>query len=794
MIIKNAIRSRWRNKKLAFVSAIFLLCSVIFFCSLVLYKEYSLANTTPLTTYQPIQFIESANGADIEATFTANSNNLGIVALKTLRVNDPKSTLSVVISSDNWKFTNNYNPYLFTEHQVYNFGTPLIKDSKGQIISIKMSSTGNNIRDILAYSDVNFPPVIKYVFSIDSLFTSPTTTLDFLKNKILSLCDLLTMREIAICFIVALIATLPFIIDKKFQLSYSMLVSKPKFKQFSMLASLIIAISIISFQLKPVLDSGYYFDDLTNSQISGILHFERQNIWQYTVSRFITLTNNLGRIHPGLYLYYYFYVFNTLSAYKISIVILNIIVVMLFSHYLFSLFNSRKIGILSLLLIPLSFQMREYHDAITSYNGLLQIILILLFFSLQLYVWYRKKMQLRFYVGSVVAYTVCFMNFYEFAYLLYPAVLITDYNYSKSIRKSILATYPFGLISSVFIFLSFIVPHITKSSYEGIVINLNLELIALTYSKQLIASFPLTSIFAQNFLIQPFQPIELGMSLLFFLACFFTILKLDSNYQKIQIMTYLGLVFLCIPALPISLSSRYQSELIWGQGYLPVYAQYFGATLLLMSLVILVIRYFKNKTQLITVSFIVSLILSCTFLLTYQHNVFMVGKINTYWKYPMELIRKSIRAGILDEITSDQVIITETPGPWVSKNFFFTVRNKEYNIFEIDSQAGKLAPSHSSTHYFQYQPFGSKNGLVVLGEIQTVLMNEKNTRQIYCSKNIKLYVLNEDSSKKYITYHLCPQNNQSEPNAVTYLASPGISFIPLQDKQSFDMSSVYLHD
>lgn len=46
----------------------------------------------------------------------------------------------------------------------------------------------------------------------------------------------------------------------------------------------------------------------------------------------------------------------------------------------------------------------------------------------------------------------------------------------------------------------------------------------------------------------------------------------------------IGFVLCVIPAFIIALSSRYQSELIMGIGYLPVYLQYFGAVCCITSI------------------------------------------------------------------------------------------------------------------------------------------------------------------------------------------------------------------
>ena len=57
----------------------------------------------------------------------------------------------------------------------------------------------------------------------------------------------------------------------------------------------------------------------------------------------------------------------------------------------------------------------------------------------------------------------------------------------------------------------------------------------------------------------------------------------DPSARRWVLLIQLGLLLALLPAVPIAVSAHYQAEIAFGKGYLPVYIQYYGVSLLLAS-------------------------------------------------------------------------------------------------------------------------------------------------------------------------------------------------------------------
>ena len=123
----------------------------------------------------------------------------------------------------------------------------------------------------------------------------------------------------------------------------------PKYKPETYgLFALILIFTVLS--LIPLLQSGYFNDDVLNSQVRGIINLDNWSLLDFTTHYFKGWIANQGRFYPlAWYLYVVFYYIDSLFIYKVCILVFICIDIIVFSAFL-----KRLIPILILYSYPLS--------------------------------------------------------------------------------------------------------------------------------------------------------------------------------------------------------------------------------------------------------------------------------------------------------------------------------------------------------------------------------------------------------------------------------------------------------
>lgn len=124
-------------------------------------------------------------------------------------------------------------------------------------------------------------------------------------------------------------------------------------------AALFLSITVLS----PLLNSGYIYDDNVNSMIRGILSYQGNTISQLFFDEIYTTFLPMGRFYPlAVYAYLIDFLVTDVFLYKLIILISVLITLLLFGYFVYLLTKSKALVVLSLLVIPISFQFRLYHD------------------------------------------------------------------------------------------------------------------------------------------------------------------------------------------------------------------------------------------------------------------------------------------------------------------------------------------------------------------------------------------------------------------------------------------------
>ena len=113
-----------------------------------------------------------------------------------------------------------------------------------------------------------------------------------------------------------------------------------------------------------------------------------------------------------------------------------------------------------------------------------------------------------------------------------------------------------------------------------------------------------------------------------------------------------GLLLWLLPGLVISLSSKYQQDLVPGLAYIPVLFSYFGMGIVLYELLVLIGRGFKPRMLRLLLGGAGCMIL----LLTLQDNRHVSGMLDDWFLYPRKAGEEALQAGILGDHAAGTVI------------------------------------------------------------------------------------------------------------------------------------------
>ena len=257
---------------------------------------------------------------------------------------------------------------------------------------------------------------------------------------------------------------------------------------------LILAVTVLS--LKPLLHSGFYWDDAVNSTAYLFEKFDDLSLIQ-NVLIFMRKYLELGRINILSCYYYFLFYIENVSVYKAVIIALICADVLLFGLVVREACGSRKISWFSMLMIPALIQFRAYQDPVTGFYGLMQVILIELLLTVYFLLRFLHTARKRYFIFSMIPFLIGLLTYevcFPFILMIPLIVLLETRDWRKSIRLSI----PYGAVVLLLLGLIFIVrmQFARDSTYAGVAFSPDPGLILQTYGYQVFAGLPLSFYFA----------------------------------------------------------------------------------------------------------------------------------------------------------------------------------------------------------------------------------------------------------------------------------------------------------
>lgn len=473
------------------------------------------------------------------------------------------------------------------------------------------------------------------------------------------------------------------------RLSICPIIFQGKLPAFTPKIRLLIGLGFVGVSLIPLLSSGFCWDDAFFSVRIPAMRVTGDSIWQRTWNE-ILIYVKMGRINPfATFQFMTFYLLPNAVVYKIYIVLLTLTGCWIFYKFMLQWSKNERLALGGLLIVPLCIQLRLYHDPMTGYYGLMQMMFCELFASLFFFSKFLEDGKARERRLSLLFFAIGLMS-YEMFYPLLLFYPLTAWLQRGSLRKGLRDSQPFILFEVVLLAASMglrlsYVPE--GEAYSGTAFSLDPAKILRTWGRQTLGAFPLnyqlmTEDAALAKKLIPRSQL-FGSSLGQFIAsmrlqdwlclglagcCGLSVLHPNSGVgadrKEASAKTaterwgvpLFALLLVVLPGMTIAVSEKYQEQLTDGLAYIPVYFEYFGAALLIIWLAELFRQRFSTEAGRRGFCAVCLSLFSVIYLVNMQNNRRMVELLNETFLYPRQTGEVAVQAGILGD--SDATLVS----------------------------------------------------------------------------------------------------------------------------------------
>ena len=459
---------------------------------------------------------------------------------------------------------------------------------------------------------------------------------------------------------------------------------------------------LVAITLLPMLASGFYGDDGAGSLVTArLLAMKGETLLGHMTTSVLGWITSIGRFFPlGAYGAVLFWLVNgnplVYKAILLSLVMLNAGLLYAFVR---RLTGSTGLSAVAVLAFSLALQFRFYHEPILSYTALLPIITALVLMSLIWFVAYLDSGRRRLLVVSVVAFSATLL-IYEVALpmcvlffalaLLYPSRRSPMDALRASWAFFAAATAAVGIVLALRLVLQF--QPKTAEQVSGYAINLSPVPVVLTVLKQMVAAVPLSQygsrmaasalgltfrqLYASPWVYLSAHPLATAAgAIVFFAVGLFVLLPLLASRDRIsapstRALLVVGLGFLVLPNLLISLAAKHQLGVGWGQGYLPAYMSAVGVALLVASCMEWVRGFNTTSRHSAAIAVFLALIIGFVGALNLDNNRITVEGQNRAQSYPARVVAKAASVGLLDPVPDGSWLLSNAETAWQVTDFY----------------------------------------------------------------------------------------------------------------------------
>jgi hypothetical protein len=318
--------------------------------------------------------------------------------------------------------------------------------------------------------------------------------------------------------------------------------------------------------------------------------------------------------------------------------------------------------------------------------------------------------------------------------------------------------------------------------YPGVIINIDIYNITIAFIKQTVSAFPLSYLIAKNFssplpniddVIRSFDIIAIIIASIFFFLSVFVLKYVQREISEEKItrldlrhLSIIGLLVLILPGILVSLSSKYQKELYWGVGYLPVYISYFGVAIIIICAIILILNNKIIYNKILIKIIIISMVISLTGALTYTSNENVIENLNQEWLYPRLIIEDALNDGLFKFVPDDSILLVDSSNPlWEQPSFYLMHSGVRLRSVESNGAMSKRYlsdflphatfisnnsginfihfPKSNNIFYLRYGSQSRCGGYALLGKIIDLVASNKSLNLV-TAKDVYIYVFQQN--------------------------------------------------
>tara|TARA_B110000483_G_scaffold232515_1_gene300189 strand:- start:1568 stop:3316 length:1749 start_codon:yes stop_codon:yes gene_type:complete len=539
--------------------------------------------------------------------------------------------------------------------------------------------------------------------------------------------------------------------------------------------NIFIIISSIYF-LFPLLQSGYVSDDAYNSLIKGSMLEKNQTFNKYVSDLNWGWLKNSGRLYPIEHFSqtFLFYFINNLFVFKIIKLIIILLSVYFFRLNVIVFSKSKFFGNLCVLILLIFFQFRQWHDPILGFAVLIPLICFFLFSSLYYFQIFLENNKKKYLFRSLILYLLLLLT-YEISYpliVLYIAIAFFKSNLFKDIYLKL--KFHYILLFLVIIITIYFRLNVGEKSYPSLDQNFLLTPFFKSFGIQIFSGlsfsyFPRLKI---NF-IENLQIADLYL-FVFFSIIFYLLNNLNTqkiNYQKIIQIFILGILIVLSQSFMVAISGH-KNDIInmgLGFGYLPVLLEYFGFSLIYLSILLMIFLRIEKKFIKNLFSIFFSLCLTLNGAINISNNNYVVHETNKFYKYPRDLLKKGLYNKTDNDIKQSTIIIRNWRFPHDINWFYSKHTNKLFCIIDFNKsinesdfswpsgcalkklnlEGNKIIFDDSEIIYsisYNFDDTGNQEGQLYYAKIDQIFIDEK-SKKIFELKSKELVIYNEKENK-----------------------------------------------
>ena len=517
--------------------------------------------------------------------------------------------------------------------------------------------------------------------------------------------------------------------------------------------------------LSPLLNSGFFSDDAYQSQIHGVLIERNTNLFLHTYNETKGWIMQ-GRIFPlSMFSFTIFYfLYENIFIYKLLNITTIALCCIFFYKNLYLITKNKNISFLSVIILLGSFQLRLWHDPIQGFHILLPLttlFFLISIFCLQKYLILNKKFYLKY---SFFSFIIMILH-YEVTYsliLIYPIIFFI---YKKKIAEAFKTLKNFIYFFVLIISITFLIRAYNYIFSKTVYSSIDLGNFIGTFKAfliQIFSSFPLSYLYRtqEKKIFNFVEYYDLVILIFLIILIFFNSNKIrfnKINFNLFYLFSF-GFILLTGPAF-VSSVTGHKNEILAagiGFGYLPVFIQHFGASIILL---ITIIKFLKYKYLNLSIIFVFAIFITSILYLNLLSNRFVNNESNKTYKYPRVLLADSLKKGLFKKLNDDTVIIRKMRFPHDWMWFHTTYTKKVFDLCDPDKLFERRDFCLSKKHYFS-ELFKDKSKLenkILNTENKNIFtysynfdQNGRNIGQVFLGKVEKIFFKNENIIDKIL--------------------------------------------